>query len=163
MTNTKKTLLLLAAATMLLASCGSKNMIDEVRTFDKNVWNRFKPEVFNLDVKNIDNYYDIEITVSIDTAVYRYEDMPLTVNIYSPNSERRMFYANVPFKQNGRWRGEVIDGYRTVTQHIRTFFSFNSKGEHTMEVGQATSQYDLEGIHSMGVHIYKVDLDYPDL
>ena len=161
MTNTKKTILLLAAATMLLASCG--NMIDEVRTFDKNVWNRFKPEVFNLDVKNIDNYYDIDITVSIDTAVYRYEDMPLTVNIYSPNSERRMFYANVPFKQNGRWRGEVIDGYRTVTQHIRTFFSFNSKGEHTMEVGQATSQYDLEGIHSTGVHIYKVDLDYPDL
>lgn len=32
-----------------------------------------------------------------------------------------------------------------------------------MEVGQATSQYDLEGVHSMGLNIYKVDLDYGDL
>ena len=154
---------LLAVTTILLVSCTNKSVIDEVRTFDSDKWNRFSPEVFNLYVKNIDNFYDIDLCVSVDTAVFRYEDLPLTVNLYSSNRERRMFYANVPLKQNGRWRGEIIDGYRTVNQHIRTYFSFNAKGEHRMEVGQATSQYDLEGVHSMGLNIYKVDLDYGDL
>lgn len=96
---------LLAVTTILLVSCTNKSVIDEVRTFDSDKWNRFSPEVFNLDVKNIDNFYDIDICVSVDTAVFRYEDLPLTVNLYSSNRERRMFYANVPLKQNGRWRG----------------------------------------------------------
>lgn len=147
----------------LLAACGKGSLVDDGRTFDGDRWNRFTPEVFEFDVANIENFYDIDLTVSIDTAVYRYEAVPVTVNLYSPNSERRMFYAEVPLKLNGRWRGEVIDGRRTVSNHIRTFFSFNTKGTHRMEVGQATSQYDLEGIHSLQLNIYKVDLDYGDL
>lgn len=153
---------LIITTVLLLSSCGNKSLIDEERTFNANVWNRFTPEVFNVNVNNIEDFYDIDITISVDTTKFRYEDMPLTVNLFSPKSERRMFYANVPLKLNGRWRGEVVDGYRIVTQHIRTYFSFNCKGEHKMEIGQATSQYDLEGIHSMGLNIYKVDLDYPE-
>lgn len=148
---------------LLLSACGKKSLVDDNRTFDGNRWNRFTPEVFMVDVKNTEDFYNIDLTVSIDTNLYRYEAVPVTVNLYSPNSERRMFYAEVPLKLNGRWRGEVVDGNRTVTHHIRTFFSFNSKGEHRMEVGQATSQYDLEGIHSLQLRIYKVELDYGDL
>lgn len=155
-------IVLTIACVLLLSSCGNKSLIDEERTFKSNVWNRFTPEVFNVNVNNIENFYDIDVTISVDTTIFRYDDMPLTVNLFSPNSERRMFYANVPLKLNGRWRGEVVDGYRTVTQHVRTYFSFNCKGEHKMEIGQATSQYDLEGIHSMSLNIYKVELDYPE-
>jgi gliding motility-associated lipoprotein GldH len=157
-----KKILPLLLGTLLLASCGKKTLIDDERTFNGDVWNRFTPEVFEFDVSNTENFYDIDLTVSIDTLKYRYDIVPVTVNLYSPNSERRMFYAEVPLKLNGRWRGEVVDGRRTVSNHIRTFFSFNSVGKHRMEVGQATSQYDLEGIHSLQLNIYKVDLDYPD-
>ena len=150
-------------ALLLFAACGSKTVIDDERTFSGDVWNRFTPEVFNLDVTNIEDYYNIDLTVSIDTAVYRYDAVPVTINLYSPNSERRMFYAEVPLKHNGRWRGEVVDGRRQASHHIRTFFSFNTTGEHRMEVGQATSQYNLEGIHSLELNIYKVELDYGDL
>ncbi len=148
---------------MTLASCGKKTLVDDERTFANNRWNRFSPEVFDIQVKDIQDFYNIDLTVSIDTQVYRYESVPVTVNLYSSNSERRMFYADVPLKLNGRWRGEVIDGRRVASKHIRTFFSFNSNGDHRMEVGQATSQYDLEGIHSIQLKIYKVELDYPDL
>ncbi len=158
----KKTLPILLVLT-LFASCGKKALVDDERTFGGDRWNRFTPEVFNVDVTNTDNYYDIDLVVSIDTAVYRYATVPVTVNIYSPNSERRMFYAEVPLKQNGRWRGEVSDGLRMASHHIRTYFSFNSRGTHRIEVGQATSQYDLEGIHSIRLNIYQVELDYPDL
>ena len=154
---------LLLLATAMLAACSNKNLVDDERTFAGDRWNRFKPEMFDVDVTNTENFYNIDLTVSIDTTVYRYETVPVTVNLYSPNSERRMFYAEVPLKHNGRWRGEVVDGRRVASHHIRTFFSFNSLGQHRMEVGQATSQYDLEGIHALQLHIYKVDLDYGDL
>ena len=160
----KKTLpILLLLSLLTLASCGKKVLVDDERTFDSDVWNRFTPQVYEIDVRNIQDFYNIDLTVSIDTQTYRYDVVPVTVNLYSPNSERRMFYAEVPLKLNGRWRGEVVDGRRTVSNHIRTYFSFNAKGTHRMEVGQATSQYDLEGIHSLQLNIYKVALDYPDL
>ena len=160
---TRHLLPLLLTLAMMAASCGNKTVIDDERTFNGDVWNRFTPEVFELDINNTENFYNIDITVSIDTTVYRYDNVPMTVNLFSPNSERRMFYAEVPLKLNGRWRGEIVDGRRTVSHHIRTFFSFNSPGDHRMEIGQATSQYDLEGIHSVNLNIYKVELDYGDL
>ena len=158
-----KRLLPLLLAMLTLAACGKKALVDDERTFGGDRWNRVTPEVFEVDVQNIEDFYNIDLTVSVDTQTYRYESVPVTVNLYSPNSERRMFYAEVPLKLNGRWRGEVVDGRRVASNHIRTFFSFNSKGKHRLEVGQATSQYDLEGIHSLGVNIYKVELDYGDL
>ena len=97
---------------------------------------------------------------SVDTALYRYESLPLTVNIYSPAGEHRMFYAEIPLKENGRWRGEMEDGYMRVRHRIRSYFSFNNAGTHRIDIGQATSQYDLEGVHSVGVHIDRTKLDY---
>ena len=146
-----------------LVSCGGKSAIDEERDFSGDIWNRFTPEVFEVAVNNIDDYYNIDLTVAVDTAAFRYSSLPLTVNIYSPNGEHRMFYSEVPLKENDRWKGEVDDGYRTVGTHIRTFFCFNGKGQHRIEIGQATSQYDLEGIHSIELDVYKVKLDYGDL
>ena len=155
------TLFLLSFLSLTIASCG-KTILDEEREFDGNMWNRFKPEAFEAQVSNTDNYYNIDLTVSVDTALFRYNSLPLTVNIYSPNGEHRMFYSEVPLKENGRWKGEM-DDYRTVSTHVRTFFSFNGKGRHRIEIGQATSQYDLEGIHSIELDIYKVKLDYGEL
>ena len=147
---------------LTLASC-NKNILDEEREFGGDTWNRFTPEVFETQVNNVEAYYNIDLTVSIDTTVFRYTSLPLTVNIYSPNGEHRMFYSEVPLKENGRWKGETDDGRRKASTHIRTFFSFNGKGEHRIEIGQATSQYDLEGIHSIELEIYKIKLDYGDL
>lgn len=156
-------LTILTFSFLLLASCGSKNILDEERTFGSNTWNRFKPEVFETTVSNTEAYYNIDLTVSVDTEAFRYTSLPLTVNIYNPEGEHRMFYSEITLKENDRWKGEFDDGLRTVSTHIRTFFSFNTKGKHRIEIGQATSQYDLEGIHSIEMDIYKVKLDYGDL
>ena len=84
------------------------------------------PEVFEVNVSNTEDYYNIDMTATVDTSVFRYQILPLTVNIYSPNGERRMFYASIPTKENGRWKGEIKDGKRVITSRVRTFFSFNS-------------------------------------
>lgn len=155
---------LLLTAAALFAGCNNKVVIDDERTFANDVWNRFTPEVFDIDIDNTDNYYNIDFSVSIDTAHFRYSSMPFTVNIYSPTGERRMFYTTIYFKDKGRWNGEpAADGYYVFSNRIRSYFSFNSRGTNKIEVAQATSQYDLEGVHSLGVYIEKTSVDYDNL
>ncbi len=159
----KTTNILLTLAVLLCMGCGSKNIIDEERTFANDVWNRFTPEVFDVTVNNTDDYYSIDVTVAADTTVFRYSLLPITVNIYSPSGERRMFYASVPLKENGRWKGVIVGDRRQVTSRIRTLFSFNAKGDHRVEIGQATSQYNLEGIGSLRLTVENTKIDYKDL
>ena len=161
LTTTLSIILLLCLA--MTACSRNKTLIEEEREFAGHVWNRFTPEKYEFDVHDKDEYYNIDLTVTVDTDLFRYSSLPLTVNLYSPTSEHRMFYAEIPLKENGRWKGEAEEGMRKVTSHIRTFFSFNTEGNHKLEIGQATSQYDLEGIRSMDLNIYTVKLDYGNL
>lgn len=154
---------------LLLASCGGKSvLLDETREFDRSVWQRFSPENFEINVANPDDYYSIDFEMVVDSLLMRNDQLPLTVNLYSPDGERRMFYAYINLKEHGRWKGEVLkgrskEGLRVMRQNIRPFFTFNTKGTYRMEVGQATSQYDLEGIHSFRLDIERTEIDYKAL
>ena len=145
---------------LLMVSCGDKNIVDERHTFDGDRWNRFSPEQFNFSVGNIENYYNIDITAAVDTALYRYSELPLMLILEAPGGEERQFYGTVLFKDNDRWRGQIKDGYRTASGRIRSYFSFNNKGTHHLRVSQATSQYDLEGIHSVTLNVTRAKVDY---
>lgn len=154
------TAVMLLAMGLLTAACHSKSLTDEVHTLTNNVWNRFTPEAFEVVPAHKGDYFNIDVSTSVDTTLYRYSSLPLTVKIYGPSGEHRMFYAEIPLKENGRWQGEVKEGYREVRHRIRTYFCFNAEGQHRIDIGQATSQYDLEGVHSIGLHIDRTKLDY---
>ena len=149
----------LLVLSFLLLSC-SGPLLDEQRLFEHDVWNRFTPESFEVDIANTEDYYNIDVATTVDTALYRYASLPLLFTIDSPNGEHRTFYAEVPLTENGRPRGTTTDNYRTADRRIRAFFSFNSTGTHTIQVKQTTSQYDLEGIHSITLQVTKAKLDY---
>ena len=143
-------------------------MVDETREFDHAVWQRFSPESFEINVSNPDDYYSIDFEVVVDSALMRNDQLPLTVNLYSPDGERRMFYAYINLKEHGRWKGETLknrtkEGLRVMRQNIRPFFTFNKKGTYRMEVGQATSQYDLEGLLSFRLDIERTEVNYKAL
>ena len=72
----------IAACLMLLAACGNKVLVDDERTFDNNVWNRFTPERFDLDIDDADKYFHIDFTAQVDTSLFRYDHLPLIVDIY---------------------------------------------------------------------------------
>lgn len=152
----------------LTACDGKGELVNETRKFDRAVWQRFSPESFEINVNNPDDYYRIDFEVVVDSAMMRNPQLPLTVNLYSPDGERRMFYAYINLMENGRWKGEPQkgrsrDGLRVVRQNIRPFFTFNSKGTYRMEIGQATSQYELEGFYSLTLDIERTEIDYKAL
>ena len=150
--------------TLCLASCGESPVLDETRPFDGGIWNRFKPEVFDVNIEKPDDFYNITVELVVDSALMRGNSFPLTVNLYSPDNEHRMFYTGLLLRNGDRWKGESAgEGLRVVKQNIREYFSFRGKGTHRLEIGQATSQYDLEGVRSMHVTIAKAEIDYDDL
>lgn len=154
---------------LLLTACGGRNvLVDETRQFNNAVWQRFSPESFEINVDNADDYYRIDFEVVVDSAKMRNAQLPLTVNFYSPDGERRMFYAYINLKEYGRWKGQRLEGrsqegIRVMRETIRPFFTFNNKGTYRMEIGQATSQYDLEGIYSLRLDIERTEIDYKAL
>lgn len=156
-------------AVLLLCSCGGKQvLIDETREFADASWQRFTPETFEVNVNSTDDYYRIDFEVVVDSALMRNDQLPLTVNLYSPDGERRMFYAYINLREHGRWKGQVLqgrekEGLRVMRETIKPFFSFNSKGTYRLEIGQATSQFDLDGLYSFRLDIERTEIDYKAL
>lgn len=161
------------AFSLLLLSCGGNSNSSQggdaaantpgtltgSRTFDNNVWNSQQPEVFTIDITAPDDYYSFDLSVDIDTAVYRYQNVPFYIDIYTPDGAHRHLTPEMRIKQYDRWKGEMRDGYRHITQRIYEYFPFSKAGKQRIEVRQATSQFDLEGIHAIDISIQKADLD----
>lgn len=134
--------------------------LNEERTFAHNVWNSQTPEVFEIDIRDSNAFYTITYAVALDTAVYRYETVPFYTDIYTPDGTHRHLTPEFPIKHYGRWMGEMRGGYRVVTKQLYEYFPFSKTGLQRIEVRQATSQFDLEGIHSFTINIKKADLDF---
>ena len=148
--------------TLALAACNRKPLLDETHDLG-GTWNRFKNEVFEVEVKNTDDYYDIYLKAVFDTSQFHYASLPVNINIYSSDGERRMFSATLPLRDRQQMMtGKMIDGYLVVDHRVRDLFSFNSKGSYRIEVGQATQYYDIHGIKSVSLHIEPADLDLPE-
>ena len=157
----KRIIPLVLACTLLLASCHRSNVVyNETHTFAGNVWNHFTAEQFDIDISNVEDYYNIDFVAEVDTALFRYDRLTLRVEMSNPAGEQRQWYYTLPLKENGRWRGQVHDGYRAVQGRARSYFTFNHRGSHQMEVFQMAGPYDLEGVHSIAVKVEKTKLDY---
>lgn len=142
-----------------LTACGNQVVLDEERTFDAP-WHRFTPLQFEVDIPNPDLYFHIDYTVTVDTALFRYNRLPLVVDIYSADGTHRHISPVVALKENGRWKGQQEGPDRVITARIHNFFTFNQRGTYRYEIKQATSQYDLEGVRALHVRIEEAKLEY---
>ncbi|MBP3763295.1 MAG: hypothetical protein J6I49_05365 [Bacteroidales bacterium] len=151
------------ATAAALTACGNTKLVDEERTFASDIWNRFTPEVFELKVTDADMYFNVDFTVEVDTVLYRYDDFPMIIDIYDTDGTHRHLTPVLKVRENGRWKGEQRDRYRRVEARLFNYFAFNAPGDYRYEVKQGTSQYDLEGIHSLRLAITEAKLDYSGL
>ncbi|MBR1792851.1 MAG: hypothetical protein IJ764_04350 [Bacteroidales bacterium] len=148
---------------VFFVSCQNAELLDETRSFSNHKWMRFEPEEFTAHVNSTDDCFNIYLTATIDTALFRGDALPMTINLYSPSGERRMFRYDLHFKnkKDGKWLGEWHGDQLSVTRCVRQFFFFNSVGEFKLELAQCTSRYELEGVSQVGLRIVKAELKYP--
>lgn len=156
-------LALLALGGTLFTSCNSSVLFDEQRSFENNRWNRFKPETFELKSNNTDDYYDMYVEVVVDTTLFHYSDLMLNINVYSPNSERRMFRNDLIMKDaKGKWQGEVDGNEVRCVQKVREYFNFGVNGTYRIDISQGTNRYDIDGIKSLQFKVVEAELVYPE-
>lgn len=152
------TLLFAALAMLLMAACGT-TLTDDTHTFDGQKWMRFEPEKYQFDVKNIDPCYDILLTLRIDTTVFTANELPIIIDMFAPNGEHRMFSTTLRVHDaKGHLNGTRMGQYVDVSVPAKQWFYFNAAGTQRMEVKQATSHYDLDGISSLTLTVKKSDM-----
>lgn len=148
---------------LLLTSCKNSLVYEDQRTFDNADWQFFAPEKFEVPIRNIDDCYNIYAAVAIDTNQMKMSTLPLFVDLYSENGERRSFNSYIRLKnEKGQWAGKFEDGQLLCENRIREYFFFNTTGTHTLEISQYTHKYSLPGIHSLTLKVEKAKLEYPD-
>ena len=151
-------------ATLLLCSCGNKTLLDETRTFANDTWLRFTPEHFDIQATSTDDCYNFNVTLVIDTAHYRETALPIMLEMESPEHEKRTLFSTILFRNHeGSWLGTFDDNdLLTVTQTVRQFYFFNTKGTHSLNLSQRTHRYEIHGIKSLNLCITKAKLEYPE-
>lgn len=159
-----KKFILPALLVLLIATgCGRKVVYNETRQFANNTWKFFEPETFDVNIKNIDNCYNIYVELVIDTAYLRESNYPILINMYSPNNERRTFRSYVMVRnEQGSWLGDLDGKYLKCKDQIREYFFFNVEGKHQIQLSHLTGRYEQPGIQSLTLSIEKAKLEYPE-
>lgn len=157
-------ILLAAALLLLFASCGSKTIYDDSHTFAGDIWKRFEPEQFEADIKNVDDCYDIYVTVTVDTALFRENALPLTMKLSNDNRETRTLFGTVILRnREGTWMGQFDNQGRLTCRHkLRDYFFFNSAGRQDIQISQRTSKYEIRGVKRLGLSIIKAEVELPN-
>lgn len=157
-----KRLLPILLSLIVLSSC-NKTAIKESRSFVNDTWMRFEPETFDFNINNVDNCYNIFMTVTIDTNKVKGPELPLVVNMTSDGGERRMFRTHITLKdRRGNRVGKMSGSMQTAETRVREYVFFNHTGRQTVEVKQATSKYELPGVNNFGIRVEKAKLVYPE-
>lgn len=152
------TMLLTAFVALLFTSC-NKPVTNDTHTLGDEKWMRFKPEKFQFNVKDYDDCYDILLTLRIDTTIYTENELPLIVDLYTPNDEHRMFNVSLlVHNKKGKLNGTRMGQYVDVTVPAKQWFFFNTDGKYRLEVKQATSHYEISGITNIQVLVKKSDM-----
>lgn len=160
----KRHLILPVLALLLFCSCSKSTLFEEERTFANNTWFRLQPEHFSVKATNTDDCYNFLFSVTLDTALYGETALPIMMEIESPDHEKRTLFSTILLRnREGNYLGEFDEqGHLCVTQMVRQFYFFNAKGEHSINIGQRTTKYEIRGIHNIKLQLNKVKLEYPE-
>ena len=153
-----------ALSMILVSSCGKKTLLDETRTFPNDTWMRFTLEHYQVEAPNTEDCYNFTVSVTVDTSRYHEPAVPILMEIESPSNEKRTLFSTLVLRnQEGAWISHSNDdGTMTAIQTVRQFFFFNTKGIHSINLGQRTNKYEIHGIKSLNFKIEKAKLEYPE-
>lgn len=167
-------------AALLVSACGNKNKTvfsqtitataDDAKpaAFPGGIWNRNDEKSFDVDIDNIDDCYNLTLTVTIDTAaflqsVHHGTALPLLVKIVSDGQTRTIPTTITLRNASGTWMGQFDEhGLLTCEFLFRDYFFFNKAGHQQILVKQRTNYLTVRGIQQLGLTIVKAELELPN-
>lgn len=144
-------------------ACSSSDLVfEEKKGFDEQKWMRFEVDTFRVNIKNIEDCYDIffqcRYTPYIDTNI---STIPMMVKMVAPSGQMRSFLYNVTIRnKNGNFEGDKLGAIYDNDSRMREHFFFNESGEHIITTQQVTSHYEIFEVMGIGLKVVKSKLDY---
>ena len=149
-----KKLFLLLFVAILFASCCKKVLLDETHGFTNDTWLRFEPEVFEVDVNNIDDPYVVTISLRYDTLLFYDDALPLVVEFFADSNARHTLFPEIRLTaRTGVRRGILVERFCTVTDTLDRCRLYNEAGRFTYRIKQRTSKYEISGIAALGLKV----------
>jgi gliding motility-associated lipoprotein GldH len=150
----KKILLLLVAG--LAISCSEKagTLSETHKDFESNRWKATDVQTFEFEVPEIINSAKLKVKFS-HVHEPQYANVPLEINIYSPDGQIEMFYANLRLqdaagKSLSDCAGDVCDLSASVKENLNL-----EKGKYKVTVSNKFPNAFLPNVLALGVSIEK--------
>jgi gliding motility-associated lipoprotein GldH len=128
-----------------LFSCGKKTIFETSNPMPNKMWNHFKPQVFDFEIKDSSKIYQVTLSMKLNSNMTE-RIIPICISMSYPNGESRAdnlyLFTDSATKENGN-SNFVIQSYKT----------FNNSGKYHYEITQNTSKYNLEGVEAIGFNV----------
>jgi len=139
----------------LFFSCGSKTIFKERTKFENLQWNRFKELSFSWEIKDTSAVYDVIFDLRHHT-VYPYENLFITIALYSPSGERRVSDFHIPVKNtDGSFKAEGMGDYWDLEYVLFPDQKFREPGKYKIEIENRMDKLETPGIMEAGITIRK--------
>lgn len=133
----------------ITTSCGEKTVVETTNKQPNNIWNTFKPAIFDIQISDTSLNYKVVLALKLNGRMQE-KHLPLDVEMTNPNGEIRSFskYLNIDSAKMVKEFSEFV---------LQTNKHFNEPGKYHFIITQRTSKFNLEGIESIGLRMKKTD------
>jgi gliding motility-associated lipoprotein GldH len=153
----KKLMLFSILLSFLFASCGKKTVFEQRQKFDDLKWNRFKELSFSFDIKDTARVYDMELLFRHHT-MYPYQDIFVTLAIFSPSGERRVGDFHLPVRdKNGVFYSQGNGDLWDIDLPLYKMMRFTEPGKYKVEIENRMDKFDTEGVMEVGLRVKEAD------
>ena len=143
-----------------LSSCSSDVVFEERKDFSEMKWMRFDVDTFRVNIKNIDDCYDLIFQCRF-TSQINVDNTPVMVKMHAPSGQMRSFVYTLPIKnKNGNFEGDKIGDVYDSESKLRNNVFFNEPGEYIFSIQQMSSHYEIFDVLGIGLKVVKSKLDY---
>lgn len=154
-----KKLGLIALLAVIMVSCSSDTIFEKRESFPDLKWNRFKELTFNVPVTNVEDGYDIILTLRHITQ-YPFNNLSVEFLTVSPSGEERVSSHSIPLKnKDGKFIGDVAGDLWDVEFKLREYVVFSEKGTYKMTIGNTMTYLDTPGIMDVGLKVVKSKIE----
>lgn len=158
MFNRKALFLLLVIITWVLSSCNKGVLYQKYVPLPDNVWDVKNPIVFNVDINDTVNYYNVFVNIR-NADNYGYSNLYIFIDVLSPThiQERDTMQCILADPNTGKWLGQglgdIWDNKILFKRNVR----FRQRGEYAIRYTQAMREDKLPMIMDVGLTVEQIN------